>query len=340
MRGNARAAHRTSRPAGSPVERKFRCFVPKSHYHPAHRRPHQATHRRKRRTTLPPELRVKGAAGIAGAAICVAAGVQAVASPSSKEVATQAAGYFDKSRQASDALGLGPVRAARAEAGARSSRANARPAAVSAADALNDATRQAAQQAAARVAAELAAQAEAARIAAEQAAAAEAARKAAEEAARAEAAKQEAAKKEAAAAGQTAAQPKATGWVLPLKSYRITATFGQSGSNWSSTHTGLDMAAPSGTPVMAANSGTVGSAGSAGAYGNRIVIKHDDGTETWYCHLSSFSAQAGQQVGAGEVIGKVGSTGNTTGPHLHLEVRVGGNPVDPRSFLAKRGVAP
>jgi murein DD-endopeptidase MepM/ murein hydrolase activator NlpD len=329
-------------PVGFLVDRESRCSVPESHHTPAkHRRTYQGNHRRNRRRALTPQLRARGAAGIAGAALCVAAGVQAVASPGAKEVAPQGGGSFDPSSRVGEP-NLEPVRAMRAEVQARAARAMGRPQVLSAADALNEATRQAAQQAAA----DLVAQAEAARIAAEQAAA-EAERKVAEEAARKEAARQEAARQEAArqeAAKKNAATPdaqaKATGWVLPLKSYRITATFGQSGGNWSSTHTGLDLAAPTGTPVMAVNSGTVVSASSAGAYGNRIVIRHDDGTETWYCHLSAFTAAAGQQVGAGEQIGKVGSTGNSTGPHLHLEVRVGGNPVDPQTFLAKRGAAP
>jgi len=92
--------------------------------------------------------------------------------------------------------------------------------------------------------------------------------------------------------------------------------------------------------VVAVHAGTVVSAGWAGAYGNRIVIRHSGGVETWYCHMSAFTAGTGQQVGTGHQIGRVGSTGNTTGPHLHLEVRRGGTPVDPAAFLANHGAAP
>jgi len=127
-------------------------------------------------------------------------------------------------------------------------------------------------------------------------------------------------------------------WVAPVSSYEITATFGSGGSLWAADHTGLDFAAPEGTPVMATAAGEVTSTTYDSAYGNQIVVTHDDGTETWYCHLSSFSVSPGQSVAAGETIGAVGSTGNTTGPHLHLEVHpYGGAAVDPYWYLQQRG---
>jgi murein DD-endopeptidase MepM/ murein hydrolase activator NlpD len=129
----------------------------------------------------------------------------------------------------------------------------------------------------------------------------------------------------------------ARSYVAPLNSYRLTARFGATGL-WSRGHTGLDLAAPSGAPVRAVTAGRVTSAEWAGAYGWQVVIRHADGSESWYCHLSAMSASAGDAVQAGEVIGRVGSTGNTTGPHLHLEVRVGGNPIDPAPWLRARGV--
>ncbi|HYF73563.1 MAG TPA: peptidoglycan DD-metalloendopeptidase family protein [Nocardioides sp.] len=130
-------------------------------------------------------------------------------------------------------------------------------------------------------------------------------------------------------------------WVLPVADYHLTARFGAAGRLWSSTHTGLDFAAPTGTPVRAATAGTVTFAGSAGAYGNKIEITHPDGTETWYAHLSRFDVRVGSQVGTGALIGAVGATGNVTGSHLHFEVRPGGDsPVDPEAALREHGVRP
>ena len=130
-------------------------------------------------------------------------------------------------------------------------------------------------------------------------------------------------------------------WMLPLAAYRVTARFGMAGSLWSSDHTGLDLAAPSGTPILAVASGTVTEAGSAGAYGNRTILTLDDGTELWFCHQSTIGVQEGDAVTAGQQIGEVGATGNVTGPHLHLEVRPGGgDPVDPFQALTFRGLKP
>ena len=121
--------------------------------------------------------------------------------------------------------------------------------------------------------------------------------------------------------------------------FRITATYGAKGRHWSSgRHTGLDFAGATGTPIAAAEAGLIVEAGRSGAYGNRIVIQHDDGTATAYSHLSRI-AMSGGRVEAGAVIGLLGSTGNTTGPHLHFETTVGGALVDPRGWLAERGVS-
>ena len=132
-------------------------------------------------------------------------------------------------------------------------------------------------------------------------------------------------------------------WQLPVTRgvYHLTSRFGECSSLWSHCHTGLDFAAPSGTPVRAVANGTVTEVGSAGAYGNRTIVTLEDGTELWYCHQTSFSVTTGQQVRAGELIGQVGSTGNVTGPHLHLEVRPGaGDPVDPYEAMVVHGVTP
>ncbi|MGW1196171.1 peptidoglycan DD-metalloendopeptidase family protein [Streptomyces sp. NPDC002536] len=129
-------------------------------------------------------------------------------------------------------------------------------------------------------------------------------------------------------------------YVLPVGSYTLTAGFGQSGNMWSANHTGEDFAAPTGTPVKAVGGGTITQAGWAGAYGYRIVLTLDDGTELWFCHLSSMVVTSGK-VAAGDVIGRVGATGNVTGPHLHLEVRPdGGGPVDPLPWLRDKGLQP
>ncbi|MBM7509246.1 M23 family metallopeptidase [Nocardioides sp. 31GB23] len=129
-------------------------------------------------------------------------------------------------------------------------------------------------------------------------------------------------------------------WQLPVAGYRLTARFGETGL-WATYHTGLDLAAPAGTPLVAIANATVTSAGYDGAYGNKTVLTLEDGTELWYAHQTSISVSAGETVTAGETIGTVGSTGNVTGPHLHLEVRPGGgDPVDPYAALVARGITP
>jgi murein DD-endopeptidase MepM/ murein hydrolase activator NlpD len=130
-------------------------------------------------------------------------------------------------------------------------------------------------------------------------------------------------------------------WHLPTQGYHLTARFGMAGGLWSSNHTGLDFAAPTGTPIFAVANGTITETGSAGAYGNRTIETLADGTELWYCHQNSIGVNVGQAVIGGEQIGEVGSTGNTTGPHVHLEVRPGGgDPVDPFQALVFHGVTP
>ncbi|WP_443072112.1 M23 family metallopeptidase [Streptomyces sp. WMMC1477] len=130
----------------------------------------------------------------------------------------------------------------------------------------------------------------------------------------------------------------AASYTLPLANFQLTSGYGESGNMWSSDHTGQDFAAPTGTPVKAVHSGTIKEAGWAGAYGYRIVLELEDGTEIWYCHLSSMTRTSGT-VTTGDTIGRVGSTGNSTGPHLHLEVRPGGtDTVDPLAWLRAKGL--
>lgn len=133
-------------------------------------------------------------------------------------------------------------------------------------------------------------------------------------------------------------QREAQRWVAPLASYSISAGFGSSGPWWSGTHTGLDLSASYGAEIGALSSGEIIWAGYDGAYGNKMVIRHWDGTEVWYCHLSRILQRSGT-VSPGEVIGAVGSTGNSTGSHLHLEVHPeGSGAVNPRPWLSERGV--
>jgi murein DD-endopeptidase MepM/ murein hydrolase activator NlpD len=126
----------------------------------------------------------------------------------------------------------------------------------------------------------------------------------------------------------------ATRCEMMISGYHITAGFGQGGSRWASVHTGTDFAAPIGTPIRSVMKGVVLSAEFAGPYGRQVRIRHEDGTETWYNHMSKFSVSPGETVYAGDQVGAVGVTGNTTGPHLHFEVRPGGgDPINPIPWL-------
>ncbi|WP_320774470.1 M23 family metallopeptidase, partial [Streptomyces sp. CRN 30] len=143
-----------------------------------------------------------------------------------------------------------------------------------------------------------------------------------------------------------AAAKKAASWVTPVQKYTLSASFAQAGNMWSSTHSGQDFAVSSGTSVLAAHGGTVVKAGGNGAgdgpaYGYAVVIKHDNGTYTQYAHLSRIDVKIGQTVGTGEHIALSGSTGNSSGPHLHFEVRTTadyGSAVDPVAFLRGKGI--
>ncbi|PYE85792.1 M23 family metallopeptidase [Pseudoroseicyclus aestuarii] len=115
-----------------------------------------------------------------------------------------------------------------------------------------------------------------------------------------------------------------------LDRYRISSTFG---SRWGRMHEGVDMAAPTGTPIYATADGVIIQAGWASGYGRLIKIQHEFGIETRYGHLSEIDVQVGQRVSRGDHIGDMGSTGRSTGPHLHYEVRVGGTPVNPMTYI-------
>lgn len=113
----------------------------------------------------------------------------------------------------------------------------------------------------------------------------------------------------------------------------ITSRFGVGSSIRRSSHTGLDIATSTGTPIGAAASGTVTFSGYKGSYGNMIVISHGNGVQTYYAHCSKLYAAAGTQVSQGQTIAAVGSTGNSTGPHLHLEVRLNGVAYNPQNYV-------
>ncbi|CAL9305883.1 M23 family metallopeptidase [Streptomyces rochei] len=168
----------------------------------------------------------------------------------------------------------------------------------------------------------------------------------AQAAAQAKAAKAEKAATKTVTAKKTATKKKAASWVDPVKNYKLTASFAQNGGMWASKHSGQDFAVPIGTNVVAAHGGTVVKAGGNGAgdgpaYGNAIVIKHGNGTYSQYAHLSKINVKIGQIVKTGQSIAKSGNTGNSSGPHLHFEIRTTpnyGSAVDPVSFLRSKGV--
>ncbi|MFF3850155.1 M23 family metallopeptidase [Streptomyces sp. NPDC002328] len=143
-----------------------------------------------------------------------------------------------------------------------------------------------------------------------------------------------------------AAAKKAASWVDPVKKYRLSASFAQNGGMWQSTHSGQDFAVPNGTKVVASHGGTVVKAGGNGAgdgpaYGNAVVIRHANGVYSQYAHLSQVDVKIGQIVKTGQRIALSGNTGNSSGPHLHFEIRTTanyGSAIDPVKFLRGKGV--
>ncbi|MCX5207431.1 M23 family metallopeptidase [Streptomyces sp. NBC_00237] len=143
------------------------------------------------------------------------------------------------------------------------------------------------------------------------------------------------------------AKAKAKAWRKPVQGYALSATFGKGGNRWSHKHSGQDFAVPIGTVVKAASAGTVVKAGPNGggdgpAYGNAIVVRHADNTYSQYAHLSRLRVAVGQKVGAGQAIALSGNTGNSSGPHLHFEIRTTpnyGSAINPVAYLRSVGVA-
>jgi murein DD-endopeptidase MepM/ murein hydrolase activator NlpD len=126
---------------------------------------------------------------------------------------------------------------------------------------------------------------------------------------------------------------------MPVATVAVSSSFGWRRNPFSGNfqpHRGVDLAAPLGTPVVATMDGTVVASGSHGGYGLLVSLANEHGLETRYGHLSRLAVSLGQQIHKGEVIGYVGSTGNSTGPHLHYEIRMGGEALDPGRFIHGR----
>jgi murein DD-endopeptidase MepM/ murein hydrolase activator NlpD len=126
-------------------------------------------------------------------------------------------------------------------------------------------------------------------------------------------------------------------WVNPLPEAGVTSCFGE---RWGRLHAGVDLAAADGTRIRAAGAGVVVAAGEAEGYGNAVLIDHGNGFLTHYGHMSAITVTVGQHVKAGEQIGNEGSTGHSTGPHLHFEVHQGHykNPIEPTRWMHEHGV--
>ncbi|MEU5700586.1 peptidoglycan DD-metalloendopeptidase family protein [Streptomyces aurantiacus] len=130
-------------------------------------------------------------------------------------------------------------------------------------------------------------------------------------------------------------------WIPPVETYALSAGFGSGGEHWASRHTGQDFAVDIGTPVRSVGKGRVVKVSCGGPFGIEVVVKHAKGYYTQYAHLSAVAVDQGERVSVGQWVGQSGTTGNSTGPHLHFEVRLtpqSGSAVDPREWLAARGV--
>ncbi|HET8662362.1 MAG TPA: peptidoglycan DD-metalloendopeptidase family protein [Micromonosporaceae bacterium] len=130
-------------------------------------------------------------------------------------------------------------------------------------------------------------------------------------------------------------QPAPNIWLLPVRDYNLASMFGP---RWGRLHAGVDLGKPEGTPYYAAHAGTVVLARWNSGYGYCIIIDHGNGVETVYGHSSRILVREGQHVQAGDLIGLIGNTGYSFGPHLHFEVHINGSPTDPVNWLRQRGV--
>lgn len=130
-------------------------------------------------------------------------------------------------------------------------------------------------------------------------------------------------------------------WVAPVETYVLSASYGSGGALWANRHTGQDFAVPIGTAVRSVGGGKVVKVSCGGAFGIEIVVEHAGGYYTQYAHLAAVTVDQGEHVSPGQWIGQSGTSGNSTGPHLHFEVRVTpemGSAVNPVSWLAQRGL--
>ncbi|MGV9940773.1 M23 family metallopeptidase [Streptomyces sp. NPDC003401] len=130
-------------------------------------------------------------------------------------------------------------------------------------------------------------------------------------------------------------------WTAPTRRFRLSAGYAARGSHWAHRHTGQDFAVPAGTPVHAVGPGTVRATTCGDGFGNQVVVRHPDGYFTQYAHLSRIDVRKGDRIAAGRRLGLAGATGNTTGPHLHFEVRITpymGSAVSPLPWLRRKSV--
>ncbi|MGW7084924.1 M23 family metallopeptidase [Streptomyces sp. NPDC054871] len=130
-------------------------------------------------------------------------------------------------------------------------------------------------------------------------------------------------------------------WTTPVETYELSAGFDSAGGRWSHRHTGQDFAVGIGAPVRAVGAGRVVSVSCGGAFGIEVVVEHEGGYYTQYAHLAAVTVDQGERVDPGQWVGQAGTTGNSTGPHLHFEVRLTphlGSGVDPVEWLDERGV--
>jgi murein DD-endopeptidase MepM/ murein hydrolase activator NlpD len=142
---------------------------------------------------------------------------------------------------------------------------------------------------------------------------------------------------EAMARARAKRQRDARRWTRPIGRWNITSGYGP---RWGKTHDGLDVGAPTGTPLHAMSRGTVILAGAVASFGKKVEIRYWDGTVSWYAHLSRIDVRTGQAVAPGQRVGAVGNTGHSFGSHLHLEIHPtgGDHPVDPYPWLKRKGL--
>lgn len=144
--------------------------------------------------------------------------------------------------------------------------------------------------------------------------------------------KEEQKRKKSVTVSRGSSLPRVSSYAFPLKSYAYVSS--EYGPRWGSTHTGIDFAARAGTHIYSWRDGKVTFAGWSGGYGNFIIVDHGNGFVTRYAHCSKIAVKKGQTVSQGQIIGYVGTTGNSTGNHLHFEIKVNGRFVNPRNYLS------